>query len=62
MRIAWKHVGGIVVDWLSMIFVLTERNLFLMVQLETVLAKHPGVLAATVIPDEQFNEVVAAVS
>jgi hypothetical protein len=27
-----------------------------------VLAKHPGVLAATVIPDEQFNEVVAAVS
>jgi acyl-CoA synthetase (AMP-forming)/AMP-acid ligase II len=34
----------------------------MIVQLETALAKHPGVLAATVIPDERFNEVVAAVS
>jgi hypothetical protein len=41
---------------------LTERNLFMMLQLDIALAKHLGVLAATVIPHEQLNEVVAAVS
>jgi hypothetical protein len=34
----------------------------MMVQLETVLAKHLGALAATVIPHERLNEVFAAVS
>ncbi len=41
---------------------LTKINLFMMVKLEIVQVKHLGVLVAMVIFDEQFNEVVIAVS